>query len=363
MKKTPAVYITRDDKGKGRGARLNTPNPYLQNRYELPESSEGYDPEDFADESKRKTDFIEIFPKSILSKNNSPDLSFDYSINPYSGCEHGCTYCYARNSHEYWGFSAGIDFEKKILIKKNASALLEQTFGKGNWKAQPIVLSGNTDCYQPAENHFRITRSLLEVFLKFEHPVSIITKNALILRDLDLLTALNEKKLVRVTISITTLREELRRIMEPRTSAIQKRLEAVRILSEKGIAVHVNLAPIVPGLNSDEIFDLVKACAASGATSASYIVVRLNGRIGEIFEQWVKQTLPERADKIIHLIQETHGGTLRENRWGVRMKGEGVFARQIETMFRVAMKKYLPQTEVPQLDFSRFNPGGQLKLF
>lgn len=312
-----------------------------------------------------KTQFIEIFPKTILTNNKSPDLGFDWSINPYNGCEHGCTYCYARNSHEYWGYSAGVDFEQKILVKKNAVQLLEETFSKKSWQPQMIMFSGNTDCYQPAERKFELTRECLKVFLTHKHPVGLITKNALILRDLDLLKQLNELNLLRTTISITTLREDVRRVMEPRTSTIAQRLKAVEVLTKEGIAVNVNMAPIIYGINSDEIFELVKTVGALGAYSVSYIMVRLNGQIAIIFEDWVRKTFPERADKILNQIKETHGGTLNESNFKTRMKGEGKYAEQIADMFKLANKKFIQPREIPPIDYDLFVRGdcNQLALF
>lgn len=357
-------HIKVDELQKGRGAQLNPHNGFIKNSYvQTDEPVMWWQSED--DQEKRQTTYIEVFPKNILSKNNSPDIPFDYSINPYNGCEHGCVYCYARNSHEYWGYSAGRDFEEKILYKPKGHDMLRQLFRSGKWQPQLIVLSGNTDCYQPAEQELKLTRKLLEVFLEHKHPVGIITKNALILRDLDILKELAAQKLVSVTISITTLQEELRRTMEPRTSSVANRLKAVEELSRAGIPVNVNMAPIIPGVNSEEIFSLVEAVGQRGATSVQYIMARLNGQIALIFEDWVKKALPERADKILALIKETHGGTLNESRWKTRMKGEGHYANNIADMFRIARKKYLPGKKEHDLDYSQFvtNTERQLSLF
>jgi DNA repair photolyase len=321
--------------------------------------------EDFDEQQKRRTSFIEVHPKSILSENNSPDIPFRYSINPYNGCEHGCVYCYARNSHEYWGYSAGRDFEEKILYKPNAAEMLKAIFKSGKWLPELIVLSGNTDCYQPAERRFMITRKLLEVFLEHKHPVGLITKNSLILRDLDLLTELNKQHLLSVTISVTTLQEEIRRTMEPRTSSVTNRLKTIETLSQSGIRVNVNMAPVIPGLNSEEIFSLAEAVAARGATSVSYIMARLNGQIALIFEDWIKNAMPDRADKVLQLIRQTHGGTLNESRWKTRMKGEGQYADTISAMFRMARKKYFTGNIESPLDYSKFTSGIpiQMKIF
>lgn len=362
----PAVkpHIKTDELRKGRGAQLNPHNGFQKNRYEQTDDSVmWWQVEEL--EEKRQTSYIEVFPKNILSKNTSPDIPFDYSINTYNGCEHGCVYCYARNSHEYWGYSAGRDFEEKILYKPNGHEMLRQLFRSGKWKPQLIVLSGNTDCYQPAEQKFGLTRKLLEVFLEHKHPVGIITKNALILRDLDIIQELASRNLVGVTISITTLQEEIRRTMEPRTSSVANRLRAVEELTQAGVPVNVNMAPIIPGINSEEIFALVEAVSQRGATSVQYIMARLNGQIAMIFEDWVQKAMPERAEKVLALIKETHGGTLNESRWKTRMKGEGHYASNIASMFRVARKKFLPEKHNMELDFSQFvtNTQQQLTLF
>jgi DNA repair photolyase len=356
-------FISPENLQKGRGAQFNTDNQFLKQKYEAADDTVlQWKREE--DESV-KTQIIEIFPKTILSKNDSPDLGFDYSINPYNGCEHGCTYCYARNSHEYWGYSAGTDFEQKILVKKNAPQLLEDAFRTGKWKPQPIVLSGNTDCYQPVEKKLEITRRLLEIFLKYNHPVGIITKNSLILRDLDILKQLNERNLLRVVISVTTLEEEIRRIMEPRASSVQQRLKTIETLVANNIPVHVNMAPIIPGINSDEIFELVKTVGELGAYSVAYIMVRLNGQVAQIFEDWVIKSFPERAQKILSQIKESHSGKLNDSRWATRMKGEGKYAEQIADMFKIAKTRFIKESNFPPLDYQSFLGGkhGQISLF
>ena len=288
-----------------------------------------------------------------------------YSMNPYQGCEHGCIYCYARNTHEFWGYSAGLDFERKILYKKNAAELLEKKLKSKNWEAQNIMLSGNTDCYQPLEKKLELTRKILNVFLKYKHPVSIITKNALILRDLDILKELATLKLLHVSISITSLNEETRRILEPRTATIQKRLKTVEILAANGIPVNVMMAPIIPAINSHEIFDLVKKVSELGALSAAYTIIRLNGAVGELFTDWVQKTLPNKAAKILHQIEDCHSGKLNDSRIGKRMRGEGKIAIQVAIQFRLAKKKFLANSSLPPFDYTLYgqqkNP--QLKLF
>lgn len=286
-------------------------------------------------------------------------------MNPYQGCEHGCIYCYARNTHEFWGYSAGLDFEKKILYKKNAAELLEGKLKNKNWKSQNIMLSGNTDCYQPIEKKLELTRDILLVFLKYKHPVSIITKNALILRDLDLLTELAKMKLLHVSISITSLKEETRRILEPRTASIKKRLKTVEVLAQNDIPVNVMMAPIIPAINSHEIFDLVKRVSELGALSAAYTIIRLNGAVSEIFADWLHKTMPNSANKILHQIEECHGGHLNDSRFGIRMLGEGKIAEQVAIQFRLAKKKYLKDTTLPPLNYALYeqHKNSQLKLF
>lgn len=301
-----------------------------------------------------KTQYLEIYPKTILNKVTSTDIGMAYSMNPYQGCEHGCIYCYARNTHEYWGYSAGLDFERKILFKRNAPELLEAKLNSRNWKPTNIMFSGNTDCYQPIEKKLEITRKMIKVLLKYKHPVSFITKNKLILRDLDLLKELAKLNLVHVSISITSLSEETRRILEPRTASIKKRLETVKILSDNGIPVNVMMAPIIPAINNHEIFELVKKVSELGAVSVGYTIVRLNGAIGEIFKDWVHKALPDRADKILHQIENCHGGTLNSSEFGKRMRGEGKIAEQVALQFRLARKMYLPNVCLSTLDYSHF---------
>jgi len=346
---------------KGRGAQHNPHNKFAALRYES--TDEAIMPWDELEETP-KTQLIDIFPKSILSENNSPDLGFRYGINPYNGCEHGCVYCYARNSHEYWGYSAGIDFEQKILVKRNAAQLLEQTFQKKSYEPDKVMFSGNTDCYQPIERKLQITRQCLEVFLKYKHPVGIITKNALLLRDLDLLKELNANNLLRVTLSITSLKEDTRRLLEPRTSSVKQKLHALETLTKAGIPVNVNMAPIIMSINSDEILPLVKTVGELGAYSVNYIMVRLNGQVANIFENWIRQTYPDRAEKVLNQISETHGGTLNESRWKTRMSGEGTYAEQVKKTMEIARKKFITAPSPPPLDFSQFvkTNRGQMEI-
>ena len=257
---------------KGRGAQYNPGNPFSRQEI-VKDHSEGIDIE--TSEENPKVQLFYETVKNPISTNSSPDLHLGYSINPYQGCEHGCVYCYARNSHTYWGFSAGLDFESKIIVKKDIANQLEKRLLSPNWKCQPIMLSGNTDCYQPTERKLRLTRQILEKALKFKNPVSIITKNALISRDVDLLTLLAEDNLVQVYFSITTLDEKLRRLLEPRTANAQKKLEVIKLFSERGIPVGIMNAPIIPGLNHHETPKILENAAQAGALGAGYTVVRL----------------------------------------------------------------------------------------
>lgn len=350
---------------KGRGAQLNVHNRFNAYSHETRDDFLNYCAVEGDEVQNSQTTLIDTFPKTIVNKVNSPDVGMGFSLNPYQGCEHGCIYCYARNSHEYWGYSAGLDFEQKILVKRNAVELLEKKLGSKSWQAETIVLSGNTDCYQPIEKKLKITRQLLQTFLKYRHPVGIITKNALVQRDIDILKDLAADNLVHVNLSITSLHEETRRILEPRTASIKKRLETVEKLSVANIPVSVMMAPIIPAINSHEIMPLVKEVAERGAGSVGYTIVRLNGSIGQIFTDWIKKALPDRAEKVLHQIENIHGGSLNDSRFGTRMKGEGKFAEQVEQQFKIARKKYLKdRSRTPlNLDLHEQFKDGQLKLF
>ena len=346
---------------KGRGSQVNPNNKFLGNQY-VQEFIEGLD-EKFIENNQTK--FFKETPKKIISLNNSPDLFFSQSVNPYQGCEHGCIYCYARNSHEYWGFSAGLDFEQKIIVKHNAAELLEKELNKKGYQAKTIVLSGNTDCYQPIERKLQITRSLLNIFDEYNHPVSIITKNSLIQRDIDILKRLAEKRLVNVAITINSLNEDLRQKMEPRTVTAKGRLKVIEKLSQEGIPVMLMCAPIVPGLNSDEMPKLIQAAANAGAQSASFTLVRLNGAISDIFTDWVNKTFPDKAEKILHGVQASHGGKLNDSDWSRRMRGSGHLAESIHSLFKIAKQKYMKDRTLSPLRTDIFLPknGRQLNLF
>lgn len=340
---------------KGQGAQRNVKNRFEQYSYE---------PEDWEIE-KTKTQIIEVFPKTIVNVVKSPDLPMEYSLNPYQGCEHGCSYCYARPTHEYWGFSAGIDFERKIMVKKNAPELLEKFFRKRNYIPKTIMLSGNTDCYQPIERELKITRKILEVCLAYRHPVSILSKNALVLRDLDLFIKMNELNLISVALSIPTMNEDLRRKMEPRTSSAIKKLEALKILKENNIPTGAMIAPIIPGLNSDETLKIIKKISETGADWFGYTLIRLNDTVEPVFVKWLETSFPDRKDKVISLIKQMRGGKLGEKRYFERYKGEGSIAEMIHNTIEIGRNKYFRDRKMVELSAAHFSGSKtqQLKLF
>jgi len=346
----------------GRGSQLNTANPFLKHRY-VAEHIEGIDEEMM---SNSKTEFFEEYPKKIVNKVDSPDIGPALSMNPYQGCEHGCVYCYARNVHQYWGYSAGLDFERKIIVKPEAPELLDKQLSSTRWKVKPIMLSGNTDCYQPAERKYKLTRRMLEVLLKHRHPVGIITKNALVLRDLDVLQELAKYQLIQVMVSITSLDETLRTVMEPRTVTYKNRLRVIEELTKAGVPAGVMNAPLIPGLNSMDIPSVIKAAAEHGAVDAGYTIVRLNGAVHDIFRDWLFKNFPDRGDKVWHQIMECHGGKVNDSRYGVRIRGEGKTAESIRALFKMAVKKYMKGRKSAPLnckDFIPFPGRQQLSLF
>lgn len=345
---------------KGRGAQFNPANSFQKLSY-TPDYEANVD---WGDIPAPRTQFFQDSPKKIISDVKSPDVGMLKSVNPYQGCEHGCIYCYARNSHEYWGFSAGLDFESRIMVKKDAPRLLEAEFQSPKWKPVAISFSGNTDCYQPAERQFRLTRSMLELCLKYRNPVGIITKNALILRDLDILSELSRFNLVHVYMTITSLQEELRRAMEPRTVTATQRLKVIQKLTEAGVPTGVMTAPIIPGLTDHEIPKMIESAAAAGALGAGYTIVRLNGAVAALFEDWIWQSFPDRAEKVLSQIRECHGGKLNDSRFGTRMRGEGPLAENIRAMHGISRSRYMKGRSFPPLDYSLFRREGmQMKLF
>jgi DNA repair photolyase len=324
---------------RGRGAGLNVHNRFASQSYtaEVPEMLD----EDLL--VAEKTQIISTYPKTILNKVDSSDLPFEYSLNPYQGCEHGCVYCYARPTHEYWGYSGGLDFERKIIVKKNAVELLEKQLSSKQWKVAPIMLSGNTDCYQPIERDLEITRRLLQVCLKYKQPVSIITKNTLIKRDLDILRQLAAENLVHVYISITGIDEKLRRIMEPRTATFKARIELISTLTAAGVPVGVMVAPIIPGLNNHEIPLVLQEAGIAGARTAGMTIVRLNGVVEPVFKEWLERHYPDRAEKVWSQIAECHGGSVSDSRSGVRMRGEGKIAASIHSLFDISKQRFISE--------------------
>ncbi len=350
---------------KGRGAQQRIHNRFFEHSHEPLDEYLNFCEAEGEDPDANQTNYIEVFPKTFVNKVNSPDVGMGYSANPYQGCEHGCVYCYARNSHEYWGYGAGLDFERNILIKKNAPELLVQKLEHPKWGGHTIVLSGNTDCYQPIERKLKLTRMCLRMLLRFKNPTGIITKNSLILRDLDVLTEMAKYNIIAVNISITTLQEDTRRLLEPRTASIAKRLKTVEILSKNGIPVNVMIAPIIPSLNSHEILPIIKEVAARGAVSVGHTVVRLNGQIAKIFEDWARKTLPDKAERMLSQIAECHAGQLNDSRWGKRIKGEGAVAQQIADAMALGRRKYLAGKQMPALDRSHHLQlkSPQYKLF
>lgn len=346
---------------KSSGALINPHNRFLKQ-----EEGEAFEDLQYEELEAVKSQFIEVYPKTIINKVTSQDIGLSYSMNPYQGCEHGCTYCYARPTHEYWGYSAGLDFERKILVKMNAADLLEQAFRKKNWEVRPVMLSGNTDCYQPCERRFGLTRKLLEVLLRFQHPVAVITKNALIERDADLLQELAALNLVSVNLSITSLDENLRRKLEPRTASASKKLQTIEALSKLNIPVNVMLAPVIPALNEEELFAICKASSEHGARSIHYQIVRLNGPNGDIFTSWLQHYYPDRAEKILNQLKSMHGGTLNDSTFGRRMRGEGLFAENIRQQFMLARKRFFPNYEPFHLRTDLFqvpDESGQMRMF
>src|SRR3982751_6903465 len=345
---------------KGRGAQFNTKNKFITNEI-TKEHVEGIDE---WEEPEIPTQYIDVFPKSIVNKVDSPDVGMWYSMNPYQGCEHGCIYCYARNSFEYWGYSAGLDFETRIIVKKNAPDLLRKFLLNPKWECVPIGLSGNTDCYQPAEQKFKLTRQLLEVCNEFNQPVGMITKNAGMLRDKDIIQELARKNLVSILVSVTSFNEDLRRVMEPRTTTGKQRIKLIEEMSKAGVRMGVMLGPMIPGLNEHEMHDIIKAASDAGATFSAYTFIRLNGAIKLIFHDWLYKNFPDRADKVWHLIEASHNGKVNDSEWGRRMRGSGNIAEIVAMQYRKYTNKYGLNHERLELDCSQFKrPGEQMRLF
>lgn len=311
------------------------------------------------------TVYLDDRSSSILATNDSPDIPFDTSLNPYRGCEHGCIYCYARPTHEYLGYSAGLDFESRILVKRDAPELLRRELGAPRYRPQVIALSGVTDPYQPIERKLGITRRCLEVMRECRNPVAIVTKNALVVRDADLLAELARHDAAAVYLSITTLDAELARRLEPRASHPQERLKAIAALSERGVPVGVLVAPVIPALTDHELPAILKQAAAAGAAVASYLVLRLPGAVAGLFEAWLEEHFPDRADKVLNRQRALKGGKLNDPRFGHRMRGEGVFAEQIKALFATSCRRFGLNQQRFTLSAEAFRrpSGPQLGLF
>ena len=351
----------------GRGAVVSPPNRFESTHSQADYEQLAADDELLTDERKIATEFLPDHTKTIITENDSPDVGFRFSMNPYRGCEHGCAYCYARPGHEYLGMNAGLDFESRILVKHDAPALLRRELNKPSWQPEVIVISGVTDCYQPAERRFRLTRGLLEVLLEARHPVGLITKNSLVLRDIDLLEPLAKRNLVHVNLSITTLDAELARTLEPRTATPAAKLRAIRELSSRGIPVRVMVAPIIPGLTDQEVPEILAAAREAGASGAGYVMLRLPWAVAPIFTAWLHAHVPLKAARVESLIRSLRGGKLYDSSFGDRMSGSGAYADGIESTFNLFRSKYGLDGRLAPLDTSAFEPprlaGGQMRLF
>ena len=343
----------------GRGAADNPSNRFERIAY-VP------DPESAGDDPAPGTVFLRDTSRSIVARNDSPDIAFDASVNPYRGCEHGCIYCYARPTHEHLGFSAGLDFETRILVKQDAPALLRRELSSSRWQPGVVALSGVTDPYQPIERRLRITRGVLEVLRDFRKPVTVVTKNHLVTRDVDLLGELALHHAAVVNISVTTLDAGLQRIMEPRTSIPARRLAAIRTLTDAGIPVRVLVAPVIPGLNDHEIPAILEAAAQSGARAAGWVLLRLPHGVAALFSDWLERHFPDRRQKVLGRIRETRDGLLNIATFGERMRGRGELAEQIGRLFTVARRRAGIPDDIPPLSTGAFrqqDARGQLGLF
>jgi len=356
-------HLVTAERRRGRGARTN-----VSGRFEA-ERREAFDDgwEGLGDLQVFETEVRHEPARTIITRNDSPDISFDRSINPYRGCEHGCIYCYARPTHCYLGHSAGLDFETKLYAKTDAAKLLERELSNPRYEPQTLALGTNTDPYQPIERERKITRSILEVLERTGHPVGIVTKSALVVRDIDILERMAKRGLAKVALSVTTLDRQVARAMEPRASTPAKRLEAVRRLTDAGIPTAVMVAPIVPGLTDAEIEEILKAAHEAGATEAGYVLLRLPLEIKDLFREWLATEFPDRANRVIHLLQSMHGGRDYVSEFGVRQRGRGPYADQIALRFRLAAKRLGLNADRKQLRTDLFTrpvlPGQQMQLF
>jgi DNA repair photolyase len=342
---------------KGRGAVSNPGGRFEGTRLEAADDGWGS-----LDEPPRRPETLLLAdrPHRAISRNDSPDVPFEQSVNPYQGCEHGCIYCFARPSHAYWNLGAGLDFETRIFHKPGLAALLARELAARGYVCKPINLGANTDPYQPAEREHRTTRDLLEVLLAHRHPVTVVTKGALILRDLDLLAALAERRLCSVAVSLTTLDDDLKRVLEPRAAGPRVRLRVIRELTAAGVPVTVLLAPVIPALNDQELEALVGAAADAGASNAAFMLLRLPHELGALFEQWLREHYPQRADRVLNLMRELRDGRLNDPRFGHRMRGEGPYAALLAARFAAACRRSgLGNGRGPPLDCSQFRGDPQ----
>jgi DNA repair photolyase len=347
---------------KGRGARSNDSSRYDQER----RVDDGWGRDD-EPPPPIKTEITRDATRSIIARNTSPDISFNQSINPYRGCEHGCIYCFARPTHAYLGLSPGLDFESKLLVKPDAAKLLEAELRKPSYRAQVIAMGTNTDPYQPIEREWKVTRSILQVLWDFKHPVAIVTKSALITRDIDILAPMAAEGLAKVALSVTTLDRKLARVMEPRAATPERRLETLRALSAAGIPTGVMTAPIIPALNDEEMESILAAAAEAGVGQAGYVLLRLPLEIKDLFREWLEAQVPDRAKHVMSLIRSMRGGKDYDSNWGTRMSGTGPYASLISQRFAIATRRLgLNQKRAP-LDASKFRrptqTGDQLTLF
>jgi DNA repair photolyase len=337
----------------GRGAAGNPKNRF--ERIEVEPYPEGSD----AEEPRPETVYLRDVSRSIINRNDSPDIGFDVSINPYRGCSHGCVYCYARPMHEYLGFSAGLDFESRILVKENAPELLRKELSSPRWNPQVIAMSVATDCYQPVEKKLQLTRRCLEVIVEFRNPVAVVTKNHLVTRDIDLLSELAHYDAAVVMASLTTLDDDLRRVMEPRTSRPARRLAAIEALAQADVPVGVMVAPVIPGLTDHEIPALLSAAAEAGASFAAYTPVRLPYAVAPLFEDWLERHFPERKEKVLNRIRLMRRGKLNDPRFGTRMRGEGIFAEQIGQLFSISCRRAgIRERRSPKLSTAAYRRAG-----
>lgn len=349
------------------GSKANPPNRFERTHLEPDDEHLEWDNEYLRTREHRRIEYIPDDSKTIVTDNKSPDLPFRYSINPYRGCIHACSYCYARPTHEYLGMNAGLDFETRIVVKHDAAKLFREFLSRPAWAPESIAFSGVTDCYQPAERKFQLTRQCLQVADECSQPVSIVTKNALVTRDLEILARMAKRNLVHVYLSITSLDPELARDMEPRTSIPTARLRAIKMLTDAGVPTGVLVAPLIPGLNDHETAQILAASKQAGALVAGYILLRLPLTVAPVFEEWVRCVRADTADKILGRIRQTRDGKLNSSEWGTRMVGSGKIADQIRSMFQVFRHQQGLDSAMPSLDCSRFrapdNPSGQMSLF